>query len=299
MSKRLIWAIILIFIILMTLLECRSYLTNDGELNKENTVEDQYEDGFEDGTYCAEVDYYNPNTGTRSDYTLEVEVENNEVVRISFGNGGWLDSEHITPQELDENGECTITSDRNYEYGIKIIGQDCGYTDDIEEEQDPETRYTVSQCASIYNMTQQELKACLKALNIEPDELLPEETCENLGDYLKIYRASEALEKEMNEGYIQGVYHYQMQNIVYCHQVMVLKYGTYYWLEVRGSEKCSTGTMKFNENNSGWQTVPVKYSPDNTTYSVYQMRMIGKGSSKLELDKRIREYCNRQFQFYE
>ena len=34
---------------------------------------------YPDGTYCAEVEYYNPNTGTRSTYDLDVEVENGDL----------------------------------------------------------------------------------------------------------------------------------------------------------------------------------------------------------------------------
>lgn len=54
--------------------------------------------------------YYNPNTSARSTYNLEVELENNEVVKVYFANGGWLDSDHMSPEELDSKGHCTISS---------------------------------------------------------------------------------------------------------------------------------------------------------------------------------------------
>lgn len=103
------------------------------------------EDGFENGTYCAEVDYYNPNTGTRSTYTLEVEVENDEMVKIYWGNGGWLDEDHFTAEELDEDGYCSFTSDKGYEYEVQITGRDCNSTDeysfqnDVEEDEEAVT----------------------------------------------------------------------------------------------------------------------------------------------------------------
>jgi len=75
---------------------------------------------FEDGTYSATVDYYNPETGYSQTYTLYVEVENCEVVQIDFPNGGWLDSDHITPSELDEDGTCTVYGEDGKTYEVQI-----------------------------------------------------------------------------------------------------------------------------------------------------------------------------------
>jgi len=46
---------------------------------------------YYDGTCCADVEYYNSNTGTNNTFTLEVEVENNELITIYWSNGGWID----------------------------------------------------------------------------------------------------------------------------------------------------------------------------------------------------------------
>ena len=75
---------------------------------------------FDDGTYSATVDYYNPETGYSQTYTLDVEVEGCEVVQIDFPNGGWLDSDHITPAELDEDGNCTVDGEDGKTYEIQI-----------------------------------------------------------------------------------------------------------------------------------------------------------------------------------
>jgi hypothetical protein len=75
---------------------------------------------FEDGTYSATVDYYNPETGYSQTYTLDVEVEDCEVIQIDFSNGGWLDSDHITPAELDEDGSCTVDGENGKTYEIQI-----------------------------------------------------------------------------------------------------------------------------------------------------------------------------------
>ena len=68
--------IIYILIAAFSILSCSSDSIGETEF----AIEGQTEDGFEDGTYCAEVDYYNPNTGNGNTYTLEVEVVNNEQV---------------------------------------------------------------------------------------------------------------------------------------------------------------------------------------------------------------------------
>ena len=81
---------------------------------------DSYEDEFEDGTYSATVDYYNPQTDYSATYTLDVEVENGVVMQINFPNGGYLDDDHITPEALDSNGECTIDGEDGKTYTIHI-----------------------------------------------------------------------------------------------------------------------------------------------------------------------------------
>ncbi|MBM3161649.1 MAG: hypothetical protein FJZ66_09980, partial [Bacteroidetes bacterium] len=112
-QKSLYLIVIGILIILFFLFTCDKKFNNDVD---EFPIEGQTAEGFEDGTYCAEVDYYNPNTGKSSEYTLEVDVESNEVTTIYWGNGGWLDEDHFTPELLDEQGECSFSSDRGYEY---------------------------------------------------------------------------------------------------------------------------------------------------------------------------------------
>jgi major membrane immunogen (membrane-anchored lipoprotein) len=83
---------------------------------------DRIKNTFPDGTYCAEVEYYNANTGTESEYFLTVEVENNEIIQINFPGGGQMDSNHFDNADLDEDGSSSLTSDKGYEYEIQIIG---------------------------------------------------------------------------------------------------------------------------------------------------------------------------------
>lgn len=82
-------------------------------------------DTSEDGIYCADIQYYNPSTGTESFYTLPVEIEDEQVIKIKFNNGGWLDESHFE-REVIWDGEAKIITDENVEYTIKLLNNgDC------------------------------------------------------------------------------------------------------------------------------------------------------------------------------
>jgi predicted RNA-binding Zn-ribbon protein involved in translation (DUF1610 family) len=74
---------------------------------------------YPDGTYCAEVEYYNPSTGTKSTYELDVDVENGELATIHWPNGGWLDETHFSPEDIS-GGEVEFSSDRGYRYTVTL-----------------------------------------------------------------------------------------------------------------------------------------------------------------------------------
>lgn len=124
-KSNLLFLVLLLFAIGLTP-ACRDQQSSTNEPTEELATADGT---YEDGTYCAEVEYYNPNTRTRSTYSLNVEVENNELTLIHWPNGGWLDDSHFTPVELDESGYCSFTSDRGYEYEVQITGPECSYDD--------------------------------------------------------------------------------------------------------------------------------------------------------------------------
>ncbi len=114
-----------IFVVLFLLSSCigKSSSSNNSSGNNEIDEEECYEEEsrrIEDGTYSADVEYYNPDTGYSSNYTLDVEVQDGCVVEIEFPNGGYLDDSHIDPTELDEDGNCTVYDDEGREYVIHI-----------------------------------------------------------------------------------------------------------------------------------------------------------------------------------
>jgi hypothetical protein len=124
--------IVLLILLLIVFQSCSSS-SGSGE---EYESEEQAVDGYEDGTYCADVTYYNPNSGNSNTYTLEVEVLDNQVTQINWGNGGWMDEDHFYAQDLDDTGYCTFSSDKGYDYTVQITGQDCGSTDESSFESD-------------------------------------------------------------------------------------------------------------------------------------------------------------------
>jgi hypothetical protein len=98
----------------------RVYTSHNNDAESNNTC------GFNDDTYSATVDYDNPTTGYNTTYTLDVEVEDCQVVQIDFPNGGYLNDDHITPEDLDNNGDATIEDDRGRTFQVHIdkIGND-------------------------------------------------------------------------------------------------------------------------------------------------------------------------------
>ena len=75
---------------------------------------------YPDGSYCADVEYYNPNTGTRNTYNLNVDVENGDLTVIHWPNGGWLDDTHFSPENIS-SGEISFNSDKGNRYTV-ILG---------------------------------------------------------------------------------------------------------------------------------------------------------------------------------
>lgn len=91
---------------------------NSTKYSEENISSFSEEENY-NGTYCAEVEYYNPNTGSRSTYDLDVEVEDGYLIQINWPNGGWLDETHFFSEDIS-SGECSFSSDRGYQYTVTL-----------------------------------------------------------------------------------------------------------------------------------------------------------------------------------
>lgn len=126
---RLLRLIVIVFII-FSIQSCRNKSSSTNSYDYNDGYESQYEDSSEynDGAYCSNVEYYNPDTGTSSSYTLNVDVEDNEVVAIRFSSG-WLDSSEFGSEELDEDGYCSIKLYDGRQFEIQITGPECSFSD--------------------------------------------------------------------------------------------------------------------------------------------------------------------------
>ena len=76
--------------------------------------------GLDDGSYSATVDYNNPETGYSATYTLDVDVEDCQVVQINFPNDGYLDEDHISAADLDKDGNASVYGEEGKTYERKI-----------------------------------------------------------------------------------------------------------------------------------------------------------------------------------
>ncbi len=90
--------------------------------NNSNSNKNTNNNRFEDGIYCANVEYFYSKTGTNSNYVLEVEIEDNEISKIFWSNGGWLDDSHFNRPNII-NSNARFESDREILYNVKIIGK--------------------------------------------------------------------------------------------------------------------------------------------------------------------------------
>lgn len=120
--------LVIVLFVAISFTECKKDNVSNDYTDDTTEIES---DDYPDGIYCADIDYYNPDTGTRNTYTLNVEVENHEVTVIHWPNGGWLDSTHFSPEELDSSGSCSFTSYDGKQYDIQITGPECSYTDSV------------------------------------------------------------------------------------------------------------------------------------------------------------------------
>lgn len=96
--------------------------SNSSYYNDEEDENSEYSSGckYDDGTYSATVDYNNPETGYSATYTLDVEVQDCQVVQINFPNDGYLDEDHISYADIDEDGNASVDGEDGKTYEIQI-----------------------------------------------------------------------------------------------------------------------------------------------------------------------------------
>jgi len=127
-------------LIILVFISCtsKSDINNEGSISSEQNIDetvindsDNYSDEvysedsdlgckFEDGTYSATVEYDNPETGYSATYNLDIEVQDCQVVQINFPNDGYLDEDHISYADIDEDGTALVYGEDGKTYEIQI-----------------------------------------------------------------------------------------------------------------------------------------------------------------------------------
>lgn len=77
---------------------------------------------YNDGEFCATIEYNNAETRNSSTYTLNVHIQNGKLIQIDWPNGGWLDDTHYDPPDLDDDGTCSFSTYNGKDYEIQIDG---------------------------------------------------------------------------------------------------------------------------------------------------------------------------------
>jgi hypothetical protein len=126
-----------LFIAILVFASCKQTDSKPHTLVSET---EQEEEEYQDGEYCAEVNYYNPDTGKNATYTLPVAVENGELVKLQWSNGGWLDNSHFTAPNITD-GTASFEDDRGRQFEVKLLEQgtcddsNSSSNEDLEEEE--------------------------------------------------------------------------------------------------------------------------------------------------------------------
>jgi len=266
---------------------------HDASFNNENTANE-----YQNGTFCADIDFYNPKTGTSNTYSLNVDVNDGYVVKIHWPNGGWLDEDHFDSEKLSEDNKCDFTSDRGYKYSIEIKGEECS---------ESPAQMPLMTCANALRLTEEELSEIETVYNINRNAFITDKVCEMIFEYFQEIRklksehqrARDSMQNEMNvlntkieNGYIQNVYAFYAHDKVTCQLVIVKKRGSFYMLQVYSSEKCEMGVMDFDHRNYDMQTITVQENPSIKRYKAYSAQIVAQSNSYQELDSQHVNYCS-------
>jgi hypothetical protein len=274
----------------------------DNSSNNLNESETSKEAKYRSGTYCAEVTYYNPNTSTRKTYILNVEIENKELTKIYWSNGGWLDESHFTPPEMSDRGTCTFTSDKGYKYDVEITGQPCTSTSSkvvLEGEDEPkEFTLTVGECASAMHMEESELSEYEDKFNVSRKRIITESMCNSLHEYYlkkrefdESKRSLKSLENLIDNGYIQKRFSIGSDGDIRCQTMIVKRRGYFYLLEVQGTKQATMGLMDFEPGINDWQEVIIVENPSNPIGQVFNIRVIDQSPTITALAERMETLC--------
>lgn len=268
------------------------------EPSSSKTVDDDLQ--YENGKYCAEVTYYNSNSGTRKTYTLNIEVEEKELTKIYWPNGGWLDDSHFNPPGIANDGTCSFSTDKGYDYQVSITGNECSFTSQnviVEGDDEPlKFTLTVEECGSTMKMSEDELSEYEGTFNVSRKDIISEEMCKRMFEYLQKHRdlvsRKNSFPNLVENGYIQKKYSTGSEDNIRCQTIIVKRKRHFYLMEVQGTSATSMGLMDFNPSIDGWQEVKILEDPASPVWNVFIMRIINESIEMNSLGRQMEIFCN-------
>jgi hypothetical protein len=86
----------------------------------DNDVEEKRR--IKDGTYIADVEYFNTTTGANVTFVTNVMVKDGYLEVIKWPNGVWLASGYFKPQRIRQDGTCIVVNiEAGYENRVRIL----------------------------------------------------------------------------------------------------------------------------------------------------------------------------------
>lgn len=275
---------------------------NDEDVIIEEVIEKN--NHYPNGTYCADVSYYNPINETEHTYILNVEVEDNQLTKINWNNDGWLDDSHFNSSDLNEDGYCSFTSNNGYKYKIQIRGPRCNNTDIIplENTEEKKPSYTLINCGESKGFTEEEIQYCEQKFGTQRENEISEEQCNLLSQSIENYRELKKMNTEIDNGKIQQSLRIGSEGNIRFQQLIVKRMNTFYLLDVQGNNEISSGLIDFNPYSREWQIATVKIS-FNTIQNGYNMKVLNENTdikileeeSKQNLINRTRDGMNLKY----
>ena len=264
----------------------------DSNKNKTSEIEDEEtEDSswkLEDGDYCADVIYYNPNTGHQASYDLTVEVVDNTPTKIYFCNGGYIHD--FSAPELDETHASSFTTSEGKEYTVNLSEELCSETKRCNDEES--AVYSYEYCCQVLGLSSREIQELEKNLEFTKGDFITGKRLDILREYLKSYRALNSINNMVANGNIVEISILPWRGSIHCQVMIVKKHGIYYLFEIAGQNEAIMGTLEFDENNSNWQGVIVKHDPEGKEIMYYNIRLLESDDSMGYLRQRMNVYCH-------
>jgi len=102
----------------------RDYISENPNKSYEPIIDKEVEENrrIKDGTYIADVEYFNTTTGANVTYVTNVMVKDGYLEVIKWPNGVWLASGYFKPQRIRQDGTCIVTNiEAGYENRVRIL----------------------------------------------------------------------------------------------------------------------------------------------------------------------------------